>query len=149
MKNYTSIPSAFFQTVQNIPQSPAYRYRDNENNKQTLTYKKLYDKINAIAKAFEIKGLKGKNVAIFSENRIEWFISDMALLTLGSPDVPRGNDSTPDELNYIIEHSEAKAALVENEYVYKKIKKHHNDLSLIVILDSSMHNPDKNVFFFF
>ena len=148
MKNYTSIPSAFFQTVQNIPQSPAYRYRDNENNKQTLTYKKLYDKINAIAKAFEIKGLKGKNVAIFSENRIEWFISDMALLTLGSPDVPRGNDSTPDELNYIIEHSEAKAALVENEYVYKKIKKHHNDLSLIVILDSSMHNPDKNIFAF-
>ena len=148
MRNYTSIPSAFFETVKNMPQSPAYRYRDNQNNKQTLTYKKLYNKINSIAKAFKIKGLKGKNVVIFSENRIEWFISDMALLALGSPDVPRGNDSTPDELNYIIEHSEAKAALVENEYVYKKIEKHHNDLSLIVLLDSSIHNPDKNVFAF-
>ena len=42
----------------------------------------------------------------------------------------------------------AESQLVENEYVYKKIKKHHNDLSLIVILDSSMHNPDKNVFAF-
>ena len=137
MRNYTSIPSAFFETVQNMPQSPAYRYRNNNDEKVTITYKKLYDKVNAIAKAFEVKGLAQKHVAIFSENRIEWFVSDMALLALGSADVPRGIDSTSDELNYIIEHSEAQAVLVENKYVFEKIKKHHKDLSLIVLLDSS------------
>ena len=57
MKNYTSIPSAFFETVQKMPQSPAYRYRDNNEEKITITYKKLYDKVNAIAKAFDVKGL--------------------------------------------------------------------------------------------
>lgn len=148
MKNYTSIPSAFFETVQKMPQSPAYRYRDNNEEKFTITYKKLYDKINAIAKAFDVKGLSKKHVAIFSENRIEWFISDMALLALGSADVPRGIDSTSDELNYIIEHSEAEAVLVENEYVFKKIEKHHKDLSLIVFLDSSKHDPDNNIYSF-
>ena len=148
MKNYTSIPSAFFETVGKMPQSPAYRYRDNNNEKVTITYKKLYDKINAAAKAFDVKGLSHKHVAIFSENRIEWFISDMALLALGSADVPRGIDSTSDELNYIIEHSEAEAVLVENEYVYKKIEKHHKDLSLIIFLDSSKHDPNKNIYSF-
>ncbi|MEI0748147.1 AMP-dependent synthetase/ligase [Brachyspira pulli] len=148
MRNYTSIPSAFFETVKNMAQSPAYRYRNNNNEKVTITYKKLYDKVNTVAKAFEVKGLAQKHVAIFSENRIEWFISDMALLTLGSADVPRGIDSTSDELNYIIEHSEAEAVLVENKYVFDKIKKHHNDLSLIIFLDSSMHDPDKNIYSF-
>ena len=148
MKNYTSIPSAFFETVQKMPQSPAYRYRDNNEEKVTITYKKLYDKVNAIAKAFDVKGLAKKHVAIFSENRIEWFICDMALLALGSADVPRGIDSTSDELNYIIEHSESEAVLVENEYVYNKIKKHHKDLSLIVFLDSSKHDPDNNIYSF-
>ncbi|WP_297248194.1 long-chain fatty acid--CoA ligase [uncultured Brachyspira sp.] len=148
MKNYTSIPSAFFETVHKMPQSPAYRYRDNNEEKVTITYKKLYDKVNAIAKAFDVKGLSKKHVAIFSENRIEWFISDMALLALGSADVPRGIDSTSDELNYIIEHSEAQAVLVENEYVFKKIEKHHKDLSLIVFLDSSKHDPDNNIYSF-
>ena len=148
MRNYTSIPSAFFETVQNMPQSPAYRYRNNNDEKVTITYKKLYDKVNAIAKAFEVKGLAQKHVAIFSENRIEWFVSDMALLALGSADVPRGIDSTSDELNYIIEHSEAQAVLVENKYVFEKIKKHHKDLSLIVLLDSSMHDPENNIYAF-
>ncbi len=149
MKNYTSIPSAFFERVNNTPQNPAYRYRnDNNEEKVTITYKNLYNKINAAAKAFDIKGLSKKHVAIFSENRIEWFISDMALLALGSADVPRGVDSSSDELNYIIEHSESEAVLVENEYVYKKIKKHHKDISLIVVLDSSMHDPDNNIYSF-
>ena len=148
MREYNSIPSAYFETAANMPQSPAYRYRDNNGEKITITYKELYEKINAVAKAFEIKGLSSKNVAIFSENRIEWFICDMALLSLGSVDVPRGNDSTSDELNYIIEHSESKAVLVENKYVFDKIKKHHNDLSLIIFLDSSMHNPEKNIYSF-
>lgn len=148
MTEHNSIPSAYFETAMKIPQSPAYRYRDNSGEKITITYKDLYGKINAIAKAFDVKGLSSKNVAIFSENRIEWFICDMALLSLGAVDVPRGNDSTSEELNYIIEHSEAKAVLVENKYVFDKIKKHHNDLSLIVFLDSSMHNPDENIYSF-
>lgn len=148
MLEYTSIPSAYFETAMKMPKSPAYRYRDSNGDKITITYKELCDKINAIAKAFEIKGFASKNVAIFSENRIEWFICDMALLSLGSVDVPRGDDSTSEELNYIIEHSESKAVLVENKYVFEKIKKHHNDLSLIVFLDNSMHNPDKNIYSF-
>lgn len=148
MKNYISIPSTFFETVENLPQNPAYRYRNNNEEKITITYKKLYDKINAAAKAFEIKGLEKKHAAIFSENRIEWFICDMALLALGCADVPRGIDSTSDELNYIIEHSESEAVLVENEYVFKKIEKNIKNLSLIIFLDSSKHDPDNNIYSF-
>ncbi len=148
MKNYTSIASAFFETVANIPNKEAYRYKNNNSEKETITYIDLYSKVNAIAKAFKLKGCSKKNVAIFSENRIEWFICDMALLSIGAIDIPRGNDSTSDELTYIIEHSESNVVLVENEYVYKKIEKLYSKLELIIFLDSSTHNPDKNIYSF-
>ena len=67
MREYNSIPSAYFETATNMPQSPAYRYRNDNGEKITIRYKELYEKINAVAKAFEIKGLSSKNVAIFSE----------------------------------------------------------------------------------
>lgn len=148
MKEYNSIPSVYFNTVLNYPNDNAYRYRDNNNNKVNITYRELYLKINAIAKAFYSKGLINKNVAIFSENRIEWFICDMALLSIGAIDVPRGNDSTSDELNYIIEHSESKVVLVENKYVFDKIEKNIKNLELIIFLDSSYSDPKNNIYSF-
>ena len=33
MEEYSSIPSAFFDTVKKIPQSPIYRYRNNNGEK--------------------------------------------------------------------------------------------------------------------
>lgn len=148
MDNYTSIPSAFFETAMRLPQSPAYKYKNKDGNKETITYKKLYDKINALAKAFDVYEISSKHVAIFSENRMEWFISDMALLAVGSVDVPRGNDSTKAELEYIIEHSECEAVLVENKHMYEKIKDLHSKLSFILLLDSSMHDPSKKIYAF-
>ena len=148
MEEYSSIPSAFFDTVKKIPQSPIYRYRNNNGEKVTIVYEKIYDKINAIAKAFDVKGLSGKHVAIFSENRIEWFICDMALLAIGSADVPRGNDSTSEELNYIIEHSDSLAVIVENQYVLNKIDKSSKKIQLIIVLDNSIHEPRNNIYSF-
>lgn len=148
MDKYTSIPGAFFDTANRLPQSPAYRYKKSDGEKETITYKKLYDKINALAKAFDMHDISSKHVAIFSENRIEWFISDMALLALGCVDVPRGNDSTSGELHYIIEHSGVSAILVENKLMYEKVKKFHTKISLILVLDSSMHEPSKRIYAF-
>lgn len=146
-KKYASIPESFILTAEKYPDAPAYRYRVNDK-KETICYKELFDKVSKAAAAFEKHGVKNKNVAIFSENRIEWFISDMALLSIGSVDVPRGNDSTEKELLYILEHSDSVAAIVENEYVYKKIASYQDKLLFIIVLDSSMNDRKKNIISF-
>lgn len=146
---YNSIPHGFFKACEGYQYNPLLRYRDKNLEKQTLTYKQAYNKVNALAKAFAIKGVKeGVHVAIFSENRVEWFLSDMALLALGAIDVPRGTDSTDSDLKYIVEHSEVSIIIVENETMFNRIKYLMNRLDFVLVLDSSLHNEKDNVYSF-
>lgn len=143
-----SVPSAFFNTIEKYKQSPALRYRNKEGNKETLTFIKLHNKVNIMAKALESIGAAGKHVSIFSENRVEWFIVDMALLSLSAVDVPRGNDSTKEELKYILEHSDSEGVVVENKTMYEKIKDFSSKLKFIVVLDGSYEDKEKHIYSF-
>ena len=65
---------------------------------RTLTYGELSDRILKIA--FKLKELgvrKGDKVAIFSDNKPEWAISDLSILTLGGTSVPIYATSTSEQ----------------------------------------------------
>ena len=144
-----SIADGFFNTSEKYAEMPILRYKNKDGNKITFTYKEASKKVTTLAKAFSLHGVKEKtHVAIFSENRMEWFLSDMALLALGAIDVPRGNDSTVDELKYIVEHSESSAIIVENEMMYQKIKDMSKKLDFILVLDNSLHDPKNKIYSF-
>lgn len=144
-----SIPDGFFKSCAMYGDCPAFRYKRENGEKETLTYKETYSRVNALAKAFDIHGIKyGTHVAIFSENRIEWFLSDMALLSLGAIDVPRGNDSSFDDLKYIIEHSEPFVIIVENQMMYEKLKPLLSASKFVLVLDSSISDEKNNVYSF-
>ncbi|MCB1190026.1 MAG: AMP-binding protein [Leptospiraceae bacterium] len=84
----------------------------------------LYRKAEILSLFLIEKGLKkGEKVAIFSDNRIEWLISDMAILMAGAITVPRGADSTVGEIGFILEHSESSMVFIEHFRLYKKISK--------------------------
>lgn len=146
MTNFNSIPSAFFSTAEKYLQNPLLRYRNKEVVKETLTFKQVCQRVNVLAYAFEVYGASKKHIAIFSENRAEWFLTDMALLSIGAVDIPRGNDSTTEELQYILEHSDAYAVIVENKYMYEKIKEHTKKMHFILVLDSSIHEPKNKIY---
>ncbi|MCB1146703.1 MAG: AMP-binding protein [Leptospiraceae bacterium] len=82
----------------------------------------LYKSAQKLALYLKDNGIsKGDKVAVFSDNRMEWIIVDMAIQLAGGVVVPRGTDSTEGEIEYIIEHSESKIIFLENLRVYKKI----------------------------
>ncbi len=57
---------------------------------------------------------KGDKVAILSENRPEWAFADLASLLAGAVDAPIYSTLTPQQVLYILNDSEAKAAFVSN-----------------------------------
>lgn len=59
----------------------------------------------------------GDRVALISENRYEWLVSDLATVSIGAIDVPRGVDTAPKELRFILEHSGSRFAFVEGDRV--------------------------------
>lgn len=96
---------------------------------QAISFQSVYTKALNIGKGLHNIGLRpGDRVAIFAKNIPEWLIISLAINNAGFIDVPRGENSSPSELNYIVEHSQARVVIVENESFYKIIsqKEHHN-----------------------
>ena len=86
------------------------------------SYKDFYNTVIGLALAFkELNVQKGENVALISDNRREWLLADMGLLSLGAVDVPRGCDSMAREITYIISFSNCRIAIFENEKQLYKI----------------------------
>lgn len=89
--------------------------------KPTL-FSELFDAAGRFANHLIAGGLKpGDRVAVFGDNSAEWLIADMAIQMAGAIVVPRGSDSTPQELEFILNHAEAQICLVEHWRLYKKI----------------------------
>jgi len=64
---------------------------------------------------------RGDRVALISENRYEWALTDLATLSLGAVTVPIYPTLTASQCRYILENSEAKVAIVSTPAQFDKI----------------------------
>ena len=62
-------------------------------------------------------------VAIISENRPEWYYSDLAILSLGAIDVPLYPISTSDSIEYMLNNSESVGVIVSTKFQLNKVVK--------------------------
>ncbi len=112
----------FKKTVDLHGEKPAVYSKDDGKSFQPYTFSQLFEKVSLAAAGLASKGIKkGDHLGILSDNRKEWLISDLASLTLGAIDVPRGSDSTSEEFAYILAHADCTAAFVENKVQLEKV----------------------------
>ncbi|MGH9813803.1 MAG: AMP-dependent synthetase/ligase, partial [Candidatus Acidiferrales bacterium] len=71
---------------------------------------------------------KGDRVALFSENRPEWHIVDLAVLGLGAINVPIYFSESVERLQYILQHSEAEVCFVSSQEQFGKVSVIWNEL---------------------
>lgn len=102
---------------------PALTWKSEDQTvKGILSYADLYTTIQEYSKGFLALGLeKGDRVAVVSANIPEATKLIFGLNNAGLVDVPRPEESTPDELKYILEHSDAKYVVVEDEKVLANV----------------------------
>src|SRR3954465_9737496 len=65
---------------------------------------------------------KGDKVSILANTRPEWSYVDFAALTAGATVVPIYQTNSPDECQYVLENSDAKAVIVEDSEQLAKIR---------------------------
>jgi len=88
-----------------------------------LSAEDIITKIKRMTLGFSEAGIKaGDHVAIISENRPEWSLTDLALLSLRAVTVPLYTTQAVDQLRYILEDSEAKALVVSGKKIFKHIQ---------------------------
>jgi len=125
---YTSIPDMLRQHAARFDEQPAIKFRK-QGSFVILSYAQYYDRALMVARGLRKLQVKpGDKVAILSENRAGWIIADMGILCAGAVTVPIYPTNTPDQVAYVLTHSEAKLVFVSSKAQYQKILKYRDAL---------------------
>jgi len=120
-ENYKTLNEIFLQAYERFPNKIFLKYLKDEKW-EGFTFKEVKEMRDFLAASLYNRGLrKGIKVGIISDNRWQWLITDLAVLSLGAVDVPRGSDSTAQEIIYILDHSEATFCFAETPAQADKI----------------------------
>jgi long-chain acyl-CoA synthetase len=104
-----------------------------------ITSNELYGRVRALVDVFHGWGLaKGDRVAILSENRWEWAVTDFAALAMGIVDVPLYPTLTPEQIGYMLRDSGASVAVLSSREQYDKLTGAGDleDLKHVVVMDA-------------
>lgn len=96
--------------------------KDGAGNGQSITAEDFVSRVEALAHTFRGWGIsKGDRVALLSENRWEWAVTDFATLALGAVDVPLYATLPVDQIGYMLRDSGARVAVVSSREQYEKV----------------------------
>ena len=147
--NFNSVVSLFNQQCKELKDSP-YLWRKVEGKYLSLSWLEIQKKVNALAKGLISLGiLKGDRVVILSENRPEWQIADLAIMSIGGITVPAYTTSTTSDYKHIINHSEARCIIVSsNDLALKAIPATLNSkCKNVILIDEDKKKFDEPLYF--
>jgi len=111
------------------PQAVALRRKAADGGWEDVTTSQFKDDVWALAKGLIAIGIEaGDRVAIMSHTRYEWTLIDYAVWTAGAVVVPIYETSSPEQAEWILSDSAAKAVVVENDTFEKMITDAHDRL---------------------
>ena len=99
----------------------------------------VYRSVVGVARTLESWGIgKGDRVAILSENRPEWTITDFATLALGAVTVPVYATQTAEQTSYVLNDSGVRVIAVSTKHQLEKVLAIHRQTSLqrILVMDA-------------
>ncbi len=128
-------PSTFPQLLQRTATAHRDRVflpRRRAGSTEAVKFGQAAADIDALAMALLQLGLKrGDHVGLIAENRYEWFLCDQAMASIGVVDVPRGSDTTPKEIEFILRHSGCRMAFAEDDKVARELLALQKQLPLL------------------
>ncbi|WP_072091053.1 AMP-dependent synthetase/ligase [Candidatus Pelagibacter communis] len=103
----------------------------NPNNKKTYTWEETEKNILKLSKVIKENIKEGDRCLLVSENRPEWFVSDLAIMVAGGITVPAYTTYTEDDYKYLIEDCEPSLVVVSNNEMLKKLNNSINEKDFI------------------
>ncbi len=119
--SYQSIPAILRENAEKFGDRTAISYKK-KGVYISQTYAEFYERVLLLARGLGKAGVQaGDKVAIFSENRLGWAISDFGIQCAGGITVPIYATNTGKQAAYVINHSEAKVVFVSTKGQYEKL----------------------------
>jgi long-chain acyl-CoA synthetase len=133
---YKSIPDMLRQNAARFDAKLAVKFRK-QGNWVTLSYRQFYDRALMVARGLRKLHIQpGDKVAILSENRAGWIIADMGILCAAAVTVPIYPTNTPEQIEYVLNHSEAKLVFISGKAQYRKLLKINDAIPMVRLVVS-------------
>src|SRR5688500_8902795 len=101
----------------------AVMYKDPDGAWVSKTYTEVGEIVRKLSLGLMALGIeKGDKVGILSNTRPEWTYFDFAALSAGATVVPIYQTNSPEECQYVLENSDARAVIVEDDAQLEKIR---------------------------
>ncbi len=123
-----TIPSRLFRQAEIRPGSPAYHEKV-DGAYRPVSWSEYAGSVRQAARSLLATGFEpGQHVTILGFNRPEWVITDLACMAVGGAPAGIYATSSPEEVAYIVGHSESPVILVENKVQLDKVLAVRGDL---------------------
>lgn len=145
----SSIPGLFFKQAAKYRTKACVSYKTHSGWKD-ISWDEMATMVKDFASFLKSVGVqRGDRVGIFSPNRYEWWVSDLAILSLGAVDVPIYATNSSQEAKYILEHSGSVGCIVGKEEHFKKIYEVWSELPelrFLIALDPVTERPSDGIY---
>ncbi len=119
----TTLNELFAEALARYGSRPDVLNHRSEGRWVALSADALAERVRALALGFYAEGVRpGDRVAILSENRLEWTLSDLALLALGAVDVPIHATQAPAQVAHILRDSGARLLLISTGEQWQRVR---------------------------
>jgi len=119
-EKFNSVVSLFYKQSISLGDKP-YLWKKLKDEFISLSWNQVREQVELIGKGLLNLGiLKGDRIVILSENRPEWQIADLAIMSIGAISVPAYTTSTTNDYEHIISHSQARCIIISSNSLAAK-----------------------------
>ncbi len=130
-----TLSETYLERIKATPARVGFRYKPTYPEAgpvgvwKDVTYRQFDEQCRLVSFGLMGLGVLPKDrVAILANTRFEWALSDIAILGAGAITVPIYASNTPEDCAFILNHCEAKIAIVENEKQLEKLAENRSKL---------------------
>lgn len=123
----------FYSRVSAGPDREAYRYPDENEIWQSLTWAQTGERVTNLAAGLVALGIESEErVAIASGTRIEWILADLAIVASGAATTTVYPTTMTDDVAYILADSDSRVVFAEDDEQVAKLREKHAELPSVI-----------------
>ena len=122
LSNINNLVELFFKQFENQKDKKKVLLSSLKDKNINFTWEKTYQAINILSEEIKKNVTKGDRCLLVSENRPEWFISDLSIMLSGSITVPAYTTYAERDYEYIINDCSPSVVFVSNDEQFRKLK---------------------------
>ena len=122
IKNINNLNQLFFEKYSSLKDKNEILLTNLKEPKKSYSWLKVFNSINILSSELNKFVTKGDRCLLISENRPEWFISDMSIMLSQAITVPAYTTYIEKDYEYIIDDCSPSVIFVSNNEQFNKIK---------------------------